>query len=673
MRKSALWRLLLNIARATLFFTVCIALLVSAARADSAACLRILNYSNTPATPYRASIDGVLTLLADTTHGRVVRETRFPARTEVSFSPVANRSVYVAADVARPNTATLIVQGKSGIFSEDQIVQRGMVNDYFEYFSQDSRRMIWSQDGTRLAYLWRTALDPSDPRAGPLSFSVLNVETGEQQTTPINVLKELCCLGSFSPDLNYLSVRQNQFPSIDLQLWSTKPLQSADNQVRWLAGAWLPNSTSGHEFIGIGYPTTPSEMHFMRWSDTLKVAIPVAAILPRRLVLAAYPSPDGKYIAFQSSPTLCTNSANGCNLNYIFDIFTSEGELVGSDLLGLQTSSNRATGGNSPEPTPNVVGWSPDSQHFYYLYESFPQDPLASLFDYDLNQRQAVAVADDLASAYMTAPFFPDSYDRYYNPTAVQQSPPFMLRFHRKGSTFSAEYVALDGSKTIPLIDDVNLISGLESPYNGYQRLFGWGLDGRTIIIPWVRSGFNIPTTAGVVWLNAEGTAKKVISGLENVNDVNVAVDMTTRLASRWIGLFGARKNLLYFDLVNMDDERHWQVELPPIGSLNSWTTWFSRDGRYVAAYVGDAQGGGRRANLIYLIDLVTGKSQRFDEASMAAWARDADRLAVAMVDPVTGDYKVQLLSPSGEWQGTISLASFEVTSVRAMSWNPCR
>jgi hypothetical protein len=673
MRKSSLWRLLFNVSRATLLLIVCMVL--SVARADTAACLRILTYSNNGTTTTRLAPDGILTLLADADHGRVVRETRFPARTEVGFSPVANRTIYVAADFANPLTASLIVQGKSGIFSEDALVQRGMMNDYFEYTSSTgTRRMIWSQDGTRLAYLWRGGgfdIDANGVISRPdaQSLSVLNIETGEQRTEPLDAAN-WCCLGTFSPDLKLLTLG-SQFGQdvIEMQLWSAEFLTPVASPLRWRAGAWLPG---GHEFVGIGYPTTPGTLHFMRWADGLKISKPIATTLPRRLVLAAYPSPDGKYIAFQSTPTLCIGSQPNCLQSYIFDVFTTEGELIGSDLPGLQLPANRGTVNLTPA-MPNTLSWTPDSRQFYYLHEEFPQSAFYALHSFDVETREATEITSGLAANYMEDTFFPTHLERYYTASAVTNPPPFMIQTRRERSDFSVDYVALDGSKTVNLVEDVSLISELESPYTGYRRMFGWALDGQTVIIPWIRSGFNQPTRAGLVWVNADGTGKREINGLENVTDANVAVDMTTRLASRWLGFFGARDSRLYFNLASLDDERRWEIELPLVGGQSGWMTWFSRDGRYAAAYIGAAQGGARSANAVYLIDLTTGESRMYDNGTMAAWSRENDRLAVAIYDPVRAYYSIQIVEPEGARRGKIALASYDVTDIRAMSWNPCR
>ncbi len=666
MRKSSLWRMLVNIARIMLFFILCMAILLTVARADTAACLRILNYS-TLARPY--SSDPVLTLLADIDHGRVVRESRFPARTEVSFSPVANRTVYVAADVAQPRGASLIVQGKSGIFSEDQIVQRGMANDDFEYFSESSRRMVWSTDGSRLAYLSRNGPDSANPRVYPQTLSVLNVDTGEQLSTSLEETGEYCCLGTFSPDLKYLTVRKDFTPTNDIEIWSTAPLLSIDPLMRWQAGEWLPNS---HEFVGIGYPTTPGQLHFMRWSDTLKTAVPISSVIPRRVVLAAYPSPDGKYVAFQSTPSLCVTPSQGCLQNYAYNIFTIDGELVVDSLDGLQLNPNRSSV-NFADPTPNVMRWTPDSKQFLYLHENVPQSIYFELYSFDITTRKNTSLADKLAANYMQDAFFPDTLDRYYHPSAVKSPPQFMFRTRRTGSDFSVDYVSLDGTRIIPMVEEVSLVTDLESPYTGYRRLYGWALDGRTVIVPWLRSSFTGTTSAGVVWMNNDGTGKRELDGFENIGDVNVAVDMTTRLASRWLGFFAARNGTMNFELVSLDDQRRWEVRLPAVGSINGWMTWFSRDGRSVAVYVGDTQNRTTRTDYVFLIDLESGYTERFSNASMAAWSRENDRLALAVYDPLRVTYAIRVVAPDGSSRGLIPLTNYEVTDIRAMSWNPCR
>lgn len=677
MRPSTLRQFAGNVSRSVAGCAAILAVLISAGRTDSGACLRVLGYE-TRANPNGTGRGGSAldAMLIDVNRGSILRETRYPARSEVGFSPTAGRAVYSAPSVGRPNADlggqyALILQGKSGLFAEDQVVQDHMASQIFDFGSSLGRRIAWSADGSKMAFLWERGIqgDPTTTTANS-GLIVVDVATGAKQSVGLDSQTSLCCLGAFSPDSSYLVARRGTESRQEFQLWRANPLQVSDPDISFVAGAWLPG---GHEFVGIGQSNAlPGVLSFMRWSDGVKRSIPLTIAYGSRTFLGAYLAPDSQHIAIESITTACIpgNSKN-CNATYLFDIFGIDGSLIAPELNGRFQSAYTVT------PTMRGINrqaqWSGDSTRFVYTQQTQPQSLTVDLMAYDLREGKSVTMAENIADRFAESLFFSPDLDRYYDPAALKSglAGRYAILPTLVNNQFSVAYRSLDGSTQIPLIDKADLIFPLESFYNEYAPQLGWALDGRTIIVPWLRSNFSAPK-AGITWIDMDGGGRREIVGLENVSDVNVAVDGTIRGTRRWIGYFGVREGKLYFELAHQDSERQVRVELPKSGRITSWTTWFSPDERYVAAFIGDRQSG-NAFGYLYLIDLQTGQSTEFPDSFMAAWAKQGHRLALVRQANLTQSAVVEIINADDRsLQKMFPLVNYEFGNIAAMSWNPC-
>jgi len=151
-------------------------------------------------------------------------------------------------------------------------------------------------------------------------------------------------------------------------------------------------------------------------------------------------------------------------------------------------------------------------------------------------------------------------------------------------------------------------------------------------------------------------------------------VDYTARKATRWLGFMSSDRPNSFpenFEMVNLDDGRHYQFVLPGAARSRSWLAWFSRDGRYVALGFSYRAARSPGNAPMAVIDLQNGALRWLEGGYVAAWdTTGSQTLAYAHSDTYSGPETISFFNPeTGE---TRTLAVDSIAQVRVMSWNRC-
>ncbi len=641
-------------------------------RAEASTCLRILGYDAD-----MNSRSGLSAWLADVSHAQLMRETRFAPRTEIDYNPVAGRALYVTSDGGPDSSAQVILQAGPGPFSNDYILQKSVI-DQLE--AEGPRRTVaWSADGAHLAYLW-TGLD-GNSGAGlqiPLHLSHTLVKDGTTRSVTLPQGTGLCCIASVSPDGTVVALRSDSDDR--LYLWSLETLAPIDDAIRFTLGAWLP---VGHTFVGIDIQSA-TKLDFLRWDgSTAPLRIPFTQT-PRQ-PLRVYLAPDGSAFAVENLLPPCAPTQPCPDQTTFYDLYSASGEIIAADLPGLSTRLTSAAA-QAPAPqystaaTPDSRApavWSADSTRFLFFQPQKGERDLSRLVAFVAKDKAITTLAESVMDRALDALQFPAYASRFYDADSARktQGADYILVPTMQAGSVSVNLVRADGSVRLPLVENVSWVSNTQSGYfyDG-SRLLGWGLDGRTIIIPWVKFRGSTGQQAGITWAHADGSDLHTLDGHYEVDLADVMVDYTARKATRWLGFMSSDTPNNFpenFEMVNLDDGRHYQFVLPGAARSRSWLAWFSRDGRYVALGFSYRAARSPGNAPMALIDLQNGALRWLEGGYVAAWdTTGSQTLAYAHSDTYSGPEIISFLNPETGDERTLAVDN--IAQVRVMSWNRC-
>jgi hypothetical protein len=678
-------RLLVWSVRSSVIFFAAAGLIMAVSRVDRSACLRILGVDDANVR----SLSGYRSLIADVDAGRIALENRFPPRREFAYLPVLGRALYTTDDGRFPPAYALILQGPSGIFSDDYVLQTRMVDAFDTEDPTDNfRRLVTDPANRTVAYLWRSPDVLSSASFGVDRLSVSDTATGETRTANLGNDSPYTYLNTISDDGAFLTIRRNDAQQT-LAIWSLQTLQPYPDAPAFLTGAWVPGQP-----VFMGVALGPEGRSIAAWSPLTglitKRVLPLGEPAGRAAAdWKTIPAPDGRTFALQHIEPVCAG-AYCPTPHFVFDIYNVGGTLISG---GLRGDTLRQTAGSSSSVSPPApvyrrsASWSSDGQVFYYVStpDTSGTPPVTgALIALSIQSGESATIATDIRSDLTDTIFFPNMTTRYYTASTIQDAtarPRVVIPVGQPDGRLAVDILNSDGTGRVRLLDDVDTIDALRNPFHYYFQGLGWAADGRTILLPWSKLSFKATSlnpsggpnaSAGVTWAAIDGSNQHTIDGLTEIDLVNIAIDQTVRRASRYFGLLTAADSTrasFRFELVNLDTARRYPVALPAGLRPRDWLTWFAPGGKYAAVTL-ESTARTTLTQVMAVINLETGDVQLIDSGYIAAWSMDGQRLAVGRFDAM-GRQVIDILPIAGG--GTARhLMPETLTEIRTLSWNPC-
>src|SRR5258707_5536700 len=629
-RGFRMWRLAL---KSIALLSIVIVVLVYASRlSDSYVCLQIGR---------NAGFNGQGVGLLDLNRDIYVPDMRI---TNAFFGQQSPNHNLIAVAQYNPQTKTQDLSIRSTTNDSPPIILQTTFPGGGGNFGRGFARVTWSPDSKRLAYLWTD-------RDRNLNLSVVNADGNNKQTVSLGRSdtgqsgnQRNLLVDGWSADSQFLSINEQTQTADTDTVWATANLN--ESRAVFKAGAWSPQ---GSFYSGVRTNSNGND-EIVLWSP--EKDLPTGYVLaPKQVVELINWSPDGRYFAVQSHVD-CVALVY-CVQRWSYDIFSSSGKLVASDIYGKEWS------GASSVPT---AVWSTDGEKWVFLQQSQQNGSQIDLVAWRAADNRTETIAANLDSS-LTPDMFYTAASRRFNGgpflSTVLNQPTgnrLIIRTQHDGK-IKIEVADLDGSNRTTLVDNADQILFPQQSTFASQQF--WSIDGGLITIVWT-TGTDSSRQVHLTWARADGSSHFEISdGIQSIDSLQIMRPGSPGNQKR-ISYMAMRGGVEGIEMAELATGKHYRL-ITGTKSNDSWSISPSANGQTVALVLQNYYTSSFQ-NELYLVSFDGEPPRKIsqDMLGLPSWSPDGLTVAFLEQDTTRSNYYINLTGIDGTPIKTLPVAPSE-------------